>query len=178
MFIAQLALSSPHLLSRDKLQILTTRMETLLQSTTPLDLMCYEDRARFSWSVFLPYVKLVYAPETPTLDPIISSDPTSLLAKLRLLSLELILFWLRNTLGRSCHRDILIQEGLSDYLVCLPWYVPEKLKKAACDLLSVFAGNSSISPPRLSILARAKLAKVRFGLEKVLRVVSARELLL
>ncbi len=171
MFVAQLVLTSPHLLPRDNVEALTSRMECLLTSTTPLQLMQFEEKKRFSWSVFFPYVRLVYSPNVPRpgLDP-----P---LARLQLLSLEMVLFWLRNTLGQASHREILAKEGLSDYVICLPWFMPEASRDNACALVSVFMGEACVSPPRLSTLARGKLAKMHFGLERVIKAVSGHELL-
>lgn len=171
MFLAQLALCSPHLLPQDSLAPLATRMEWLLRSTTPRQLMEFEENRRFSWSVFLPYLRLAYAPNVP------QTGLDSLLNKLQLLALELVLFWLQNTLGRPGHRETLTEEGLSEYIICLPWFVPEALRDSADALVSAFVGKAPISPPRLSTLARGKLAKMHFGLEKVIKAVSGHELL-
>ncbi len=170
MFMAQLVLSSPELIAPDNVNPLATRMKWLLHSTTPQQVMEFEVKRRFSWSVFLPYLRLLYAPNIPRV------GVGSLVASLQLLALEVVLFWLRSSLGRPSHRDILIDEGLLDYVICLPWFVPEALRDSARALVSVFMGGASISPPRLSMLARGKLAKMHFGLERVIKAVSGHEL--
>ena len=171
MFLAQIALHSPNLLPPEMLETLIEHMERFLRSTTPLQMMQFEEKQRFSWSVFLPYVSLAYIPNIPTF------PENPLLTKLQFLSLQTVIFWLRSTLGRSSHQELLIKEGLLDYVICMPWCVPEPIKASANALVSLVTVGNRVTPPRLSTIAKSKLAVVHFGLQWVIKVHSAHELL-
>ena len=64
---------------------------------------------------------------------------------------------------------VILNEGLVDYIVCLPSHVPETLRSKARGLIQLLSseGNIAVHPPRLINLAKAKLAKMYFGLEFV-----------
>jgi len=136
-------------------------MEGSLQRTTYQTIMEGEVTRWYVWSTFVPYVKLVYIPDTPQPEAV---------RKLQLLSLETIIFSLQNMLGRENHRQVLKQEGLVDYVTCMPSYVPESLKPKAKELVQMLATSADLQVPlpTLSSLVKAKLAKMYFGLEGVL----------
>ena len=182
MFFAQLVLLSPVLMLHEPriLQNVLRRMEEFMQSTTPLQLLEYEEKRRFSWSIFFPYVRLAYIPNTPH-----NSEPTqcagctvpgALLNKAQHLALGIVLYWLRNTLSRDIHQELFIREGLLDYIICIPWHVPASLRDSAKALVCSIRTQITTAPPRLAILAKAKLAKMHFGLDKVIQVHSVHEL--
>ena len=58
----------------------------------------------------------------------------------------------------------------------MPWNVPKTLQHKARMLISLLAPHIPIEPPRLSILAKAKLAKTQFGLKKMMEIQSVNEL--
>lgn len=176
MFLAQLVLQSPHLIQPNLLEKMAQHAETFLQMATPTELTEYEENRRFSWSVFFPYVNLIYLPSIPLHQASVATEENStLLHKLQLMAIETILFWLHNTLGRESHREILIKEKLLDYVVCIPWYVPEVLQDKARAFTSMLASHTPVEPPRLSILSKAKLSKMHFGLKKMMEVQSVHE---
>lgn len=176
MYFAQLVLVSPVLMLPHVLQNIIGRMEEFVQSTTPLQLKEYEEQRRFSWSVFFPYVRLAYIPNTPHNGELTHcagcTIPGALLSKAQHLALEIVLYWLRNTLAREMHQELFIREGLLDYIICIPWHVPASLKDSAKALVCSISTQVITAPPRLASLAKAKLAKMHFGLDKVIRVYS------
>ena len=174
MFLAQLVLHSLHLINPNLLPKMAQYGESFLQMATPTEIMEYEEKRRFSWSVFFPYVELVYLPSTGLSE--VGNKKSNLQSKLQLMALETILFWLHNTLGREIHREILTKEKLLDYVICMPWNVPKTLQHKARMLISLLAPHIPIEPPRLSILAKAKLAKTQFGLKKMMEIQSVNEL--
>lgn len=180
MYFAQLVLVSPVLMLPHVLQNIIGRMEEFVQSTTPLQLKEYEEQRRFSWSVFFPYVRLAYIPNTPHNGELTHcagcTIPGALLSKAQHLALEIVLYWLRNTLAREMHQELFIREGLLDYIICIPWHVPASLKDSAKALVCSISTQVITAPPRLASLAKAKLAKMHFGLDKVIRVYSVHEL--
>jgi hypothetical protein len=94
----------------------------------------------------------------------------------------LVLFFLHTKLSRQCHCKVLQEEGLVDFVTCLPWYVDTESRESAKQVVWELNCHVKPQPPRLFNLARAVLAKEYFGLEKVAKVHSpmelARELLL
>ena len=76
-------------------------------------------------------------------------------------------------------RDMLVQEDMVDYIVCLPWNItkPEKAREDARELVSFLRQKLQLQPPPLLTMVKAKLAAMHFGLERVLRAQSVHELL-
>ena len=113
----------------------------------------------------MPYVKLAFIPdEAETL--------TNDFRTMQDLSLRLTIFSLQNMLGRSKHREVLLQERLLDYVVCMPWFVPQSLKQQAKDLVLMLAAfpEMNMQPPSLLSISKAYLAKAHLGLEKVVKL--------
>ena len=81
--------------------------------------------------------------------------------KLQLVSLQLTLFALQNWLGGENHRQILRKEGLLDFVICMPQYVPPSLRPQAEELVQMVVSSPGIpeGPPKLLNLVKAKLAK-------------------
>lgn len=135
-------------------------MDSFLKNTNYKTIMKAEVKHWYVWSTFLPYVKLVYIPETPQ---------TEMMRKLQLLSLQTVLFGLQNMLGRQNHVEVLVREGLLDYVTCMPLYVPESLKPQAREVVRMLgsSGDVEMHPPKLVSLLKAQLAKTHTGLEKI-----------
>ena len=86
-----------------------------------------------------------------------------------MLSLRTILLSLQNMLGRADHREVLLKEGLEDYVVCMPTHVPLSLREQAKELVRII-GHIALQPPRLVHLAKAKLAKMHFGMQTIIQM--------
>lgn len=140
-------------------------MEEFLKKATHQDLMEGEVKQWYVWSTFLPYIKLVYLPES---SPSPSCEVTR---QLHMLSLRTVLLSLQNMLGRDNHREVLFKEGLEDYVMCMPAYVPEILRGQAKKLVEIAVGWRTLQqPPKLVNLVKAKLAKMHFGLQRVVEM--------
>lgn len=76
-------------------------------------------------------------------------------------------------------KQVLTKEGLVDYIVCLPWCLPQgsRAQQRACDLISYLSHEMQLQPPSLLNLAKAKLASMHFGLKKMLNTFSMQDLL-
>ena len=125
------------------------------------------------WSVFLPYIKLFYIP-TPFFARTQSS--THAMLQLELLSIETAIFSLQCMLKNADCREGLLKENLNDYIICMPWHVPPSLRSKADNLVSTLGMYTQLQPPKLSVLAKAKIAKMWFGLERMVEVHSAQEI--
>lgn len=91
-------------------------------------------------------------------------------------SLEIILYFLHTKVTRDYHCNVLVEEDLIDFVTCLPWYMTGSSKQKAQDIVAELRTHIRLQPPRLINLARAVLAKMHFGLEKVIKVNSPIEL--
>ena len=140
--------------------LIAGEMTSFLQKTNYELIMRGELKQKYLWSTFMPYVKLAYIPKQS-----VSRSTESI----QLLSLQLILFALQNMLGRDNHRQILIKEGLLDFVICMPHYVPPSLRPQAEELVQMVVSSPDIpeGPPKLLNLVKARLAKMHFGLEQV-----------
>ena len=58
----------------------------------------------------------------------------------------------------------------------MPWHVPVVSRDKAVALLRELGRHVRLEPPRLCNIAKAKLAKTHFGLERVAKVTSVGEI--
>ena len=169
--LAQLILVSPHQIPKYFLGTIHTYMEKFLASANIGDIVKYEEDQMCVWATLLPYLKLLYLPNTPGIFP----DDASL-SQLQLLSLNTALFFLHSKIMRETHREVLMKEGLLDFVCCMPWHVPVGSRDQARALLCELGRHVRLQPPKLCNIAKAKLAKTHFGLEKVAKVSSVGEI--
>lgn len=76
-------------------------------------------------------------------------------------------------------KQVLVKEGLTDYVVCLPWCIPKESRSyhRATSMISYLRGTMQLQPPSLLNLAKAKLASMYFGFKKMLNTFSMQDLL-
>ncbi len=130
-------------------------MADFMQNATNQGITEGWNKQQYIWTTFVPYVKLLYLPSSSS-------------SGLDMLSLQTILLSLQNMLGRENQIKILLREGLEDFITCSPSYVPESLKPQAREMVQILGSGMDIQPPKLVNLAKAKLAKMYFGLERVM----------
>ena len=113
----------------------------------------------FRWQDIFPVMRLVYSPSCHTSTLLID-----------MLCLEAGLLGLQIILGRDDERQVLIKQGLLDYLTCLPWYIPKgsEAHKRAKAVLDMVGSHVPLQPPSLNNIVRAKLAATCCGLEKAM----------
>ena len=99
--------------------------------------------------------------------------------KADLVSIEVGLFWLYVSLMYEADRNTLTQEGLVDFVVCLPWCLPQdsRPQQQATELVAYLSRNLQLQPPSLLNLTKAKLASMHFGLRTMLCTHSLQDLL-
>ena len=166
-----MCLISPQCISSDLCVDITGKIELFLQANSYEKIREEEISFGCGCSIFIPYVKLAYIPNAP------GAEETSV-GKLQLVSLKLAIFTLQNWLSQEDHRQILLKEGLLDFVVCMPQYVPPSLRPQAEELVQMVVSSPDIpeGPPKLLNLVKARLAKMHFGLEEILSL-SAGEIL-
>lgn len=166
LFMAEIYLTSPHLApSEDLLQHIVHFMEVFL-STTPYNSLkkCESENCEV-WYYLLPYIKLVYFPE-----PV--ERRSDLMDRLHMLCMQTVLLSLQIILGRDINWKILVKESLEDFVTCMPACLPPgTLREKAKDIVAeIRSGDHHVCPPKLINLAKAKLAKLYFGLEKIVNM--------
>ena len=126
---AQLVLTSPHLIPPRFIDVILSNMNQFLSETHPSTITKYDEEQSCIWSTLLPYVKLFYQPDHQLLHrtAIISNSYPNFRALLDA-SINMSLFFLHSKVGRKCTCDILLKEGLLDYVTALPWYVDPRLQ--------------------------------------------------
>ena len=144
----------------------------------PLTIRAYEEEKGISSATIFPHLKFLYSPSVNYDCEILDGDISkrSLLLSLNALSYKVLLNMLYSLLGRIDHVRILVSEGLSDFIVILPWHVPKTSRLHAQLLVKEVRKFVSLQPPTLSSLAKAKLAKMSWGLVKMLEIQSVNDL--
>eukprot|EP00731_Ephydatia_muelleri_P038357 Em0731g2a len=158
MLLAQLVLMSLKEIPPSLYQPILSFMEEFLLTPNYIE-DAMQDLYNFVWCTILPHVRLLYTQD----------EESELASALKFYSIE-ILLGLHSMLRRKNHCMVILNEGLVDYIVCLPSHVPETLRSKARGLIQLLSseGNITVHPPRLINLAKAKLAKMYFGHEFVL----------
>lgn len=168
LFLAQLILVSPTLLPPILYPRIKDHMVHFFSNAT-LDLISSQERkCGFFWSIATPYVRLIYVPLTRHQDEALCS--------LQTLSLNTALLTLKCMLANTDSRQCLLKEELVNYIICIPWDVSLVHRDKAKQIVAILGQYIQLQPPKLSILAKAKLAKMHFGLERVLQAHSLHDL--
>ena len=183
MFLSQLVTASSHLILPAQLRDIAQFMRTFLSSANYQEIREHEVKNGYIWSTLVPFVRVAYFPfsnpnRTFTRHAVTSSD-VSEMKELEQMCIEAGVFSLQNTLSGEPGREILSQEGLLEYVTCLPWCLQRGTKACtrAHELVGSLGQKLHLEPPRLQTLARAKLAAWHFGLDKVYSSLSVHELL-
>ena len=141
--------------------------------TNPVDIRTYEIKEGLVWGTFLPFLNYLYSPVREIKTAEITGD---LVVRLQSLSAAVIIHSLQNALGRELHLKILKEEGLLDYIVALPWHVPENCRERARNLVHDVSKLVQIELPLLSSLTKAQLAKMSLGLKEISGIRSVTDL--
>lgn len=80
---------------------------------------------------------------------------------------RMILFFLHSKMSRQYSCDILMKEGLVDYITALPWHVSAESRTLAKTVVSELSGHMTLQPPKLCSIVQAKLARICFGLKRI-----------
>lgn len=167
--------------------ILAQFISNFLSEATPKEIRDHEVKNGYKWSTVTPFVKVAYYPyQNRSLSMDIHKDTVSDLdndaANLKMLAvhcIEMGVFSMQNVLHDEEIRDVLEREGLIDYIICMPWNVPQegRVQQRAKELVVFLSQHRQLQPPSLINMTKARLAALHFGLDKVLSTYSVHELL-
>ena len=132
------------------------------------------------WRTLEPFVRLALFPyrNTTCTNTTYFAEENRAMKDLQLRCIELGVFALQVATYSDVNKQLLIEEGLMDYVLCLPWSVPKesKAEERAIELVSCLRRKMQLQPPTLVNLTKARLASMFFGLEKVRTTGSFRHL--
>ena len=156
-FLAQIVLISLPLIA-EKEKDIDSFLTNFVQKAQPFEISKID---YFFESTLLPYSKLVYLPDRP----FCGSDVESV-------ALQTILIALHSMLVREFYCNVLIREGLTDYITCMPWYTTGAAQQRARALVRMVqqAPDVDLQPPSLLNMAKACVAKNFCKLQTVLHL--------
>ena len=123
---------------------------------------CLRDK-RFYWSTFTPFLSLCYNPN-------LCNEVREKIYQLSLLCLEAGLLSMKCLCLADNVVEIVEYEGLTDYITCLPWNMPDSVTAAsATEVVHIARQSLTLQPPSLVNIVKAQLASYHCGLEKALQ---------
>ena len=128
------------------------------------------------WGALFPFLEVAYHPYCTSTE---SSNSNEVL-DLKLLCIEMGIFSLQVALLGEKEKLVLTKEGSLDFVVCLPWCLPQgsRAQQQAVELVSYLRHEKQlVRPPSLLNIAKAKLAAMCFGLKKMINSYSIQDLL-
>ena len=156
-------------------------MAEFIQDVDPTALSQQEQTAGNFWSVFEPFVSLIYVSKTRSVSSSISHDQRKLLLeRLWYSSIHTAIIALHVIM--NCSQDghksleLMQKENLIPFVILAPSHVPTSLKPEATEVVRCLGRYTPIHPPSLSDLAKASLASNQFGLKRMLLLHSPHEL--
>ena len=176
LFLATLA-SNPaarHMIPNSQLKSINTFMAEFLNYIDITELHQFETERGIYWVTMQPHVRVAYTP-LPSAAHRKSPQQASKIGRHRdehellLHCIDLAMVSIHVMTLNPENRDVLVREGLLDYVQCLPWHMPleSKARKRAVQLVLKLK-DMLVHPPTLANIARAKLAAAHFGLDAVL----------
>lgn len=200
-FYSQLLTLSPYLFTLNQKITIAKFISGFLNEATPNEIRNHEVKNGYKWSTVIPLVKVAYYPrhsrkfsmevhrdtdpdacdsmrDPDTIDTH-DKDSAAALNMLAVHCIETGVFSMQNVLHDEEIRDVLVHEGLVDFITCMPWNVPQesRVQQRARELVTFLSQHMQLQPPSLVNMTKARLASLNFGLDKVLNTHSVHELL-
>ena len=171
LFFALVSTGSSNCVSKEEFQQfipdIVSFMHKFLCNTTYEQVHEAEEKATYFWSTIKPFVRLVYFCYEKHSSSL-PANQNQLLKDLYLTSVRAGIFSLQNMSLSEDYKDIIEKEELTDYLTCLPWYVPEVLREDAELLVQLVNMKIKPQPPQLVNIVKGYLASYCFTLEEVM----------
>ena len=117
-----------------------------------------EEKYSYNWITMLPFIEMLYTPSSTAVGPPPRADDC------QQWSVCVAVVALEAEMGRKCNREIMVRQGLLDFIVCLPWGVPQ-----CQNIVQLFAGDGKLPVPKLASIAKAQLARCGSRLRDVLQ---------
>ncbi len=130
------------------------------QLPVPSDLTTMVEKFQYNWITVVPLVESAFVPLIPEGG---ENAPERLMKACYHECLDVAITALEVEMGRQRNRRLALQQGLLEYIVCLPWGVPHvEWKDRLKTIVSRFQRELKALPvPRLSTITMATLARTR-----------------
>ena len=145
-------------------------MKIFLDEYNYSEIRTHEDEVGFEWSNYLPYLRVTCFPYDSRKSVLAcGSDPRY--RALQMMCVETCVLSLHVNMCKEKDRKAIVEQGLMDYVICLPSVLPAKSRaqQRAKDLVAMLGKEMNLQPPSLNTMTRARLAVTHFGLDKVLK---------
>ena len=153
-------------------------MKSFLDKYNYREIRIHEAELGFTWNKYLPYMRVACFPYDSRKSVLAcGSDPRYRALQMMCVETSVLSLQVNTCIERE--RNRMMEQGLMDYVICLPSVLPAKSRaqQRAKDLVAMLGKDMHLQPPSLNAMARARLAVTHFGLEKVLKT-PVQELLL
>ena len=145
-------------------------LERFLREADHNELRKYEGELGFVWNKYIANFRVAYMPYNTNRSVLAcGSDPRY--RELQMMCIETNVLFFQVILNGTRERNGMVEQGLMDYVVCLPSVLPAKSKsqQRAKDLVTMLRKEMHLQPPSMNTMIRARLAVTHFGLDKVLK---------
>ena len=170
LFFALVSTGTSNCVAKEEFQLflpdISSLIDKLLLYTTYEEIHEAEKQANYYWYTMKPFVNLVYSHYKDSNS--LPAMENQLLKDLYLTSVRTGIFSLQSMCLSDDFKDIIEKEELTDYLTCLPWYVPEVLREDAELLVQLVNMKIKPQPPQLVNIVKGYLASYCFTLEEVM----------
>ena len=114
-----------------------------------------EQKLQCNWLTMVPFVDVFMVPLS-----VASHDQYAGTSSIQQTSLSVMMFALTVEMSRKCNRDLAIQQGLLDFIVSLPWSIPNRWKENSKTVVAAFQKDLHYLPvPKLYSIAAACAVK-------------------
>lgn len=138
-----------------------------------------EFHPKFGWTSHAPFLKLLLSPPNETSRygsgyvPRHLEPETVMVRKLHDLGIETALLGMEVMVSKDPEeaRKKMLEEKILSYALCLPANVPYRIRDRANAIvtkLRTHGTKNAVMIPKLSVMAKARLARMHFGLKKVM----------
>eukprot|EP00731_Ephydatia_muelleri_P001518 Em0001g1518a len=158
-----------HSFSRQYLQI-NELLDQLLRDADAEELHKSERELGCVLNKYVPYLRVAYMPYNAK-QSVQACGPDPRYRNLQMMCIEVNVLFFQVTLRGERERKRIVDQGLIDYVICLPSVLPDgsRAQQRAKDLVVMLGKEMHLQPPSLMTMARARLAVAHFGLDKVLK---------
>ncbi|KAL5516723.1 hypothetical protein EMCRGX_G002129 [Ephydatia muelleri] len=161
--------ASRHSFTTQYLQI-NELLEQFLSEADANEIHTYERELDYWLNKYIPYLRVAYLPyHAKKTVQACGSDPRY--RNLQMMCIEMHVLFFQVILIGERERKRMVDQGLMDYVVCLPSVLPagSRAQQRAKDLVAMLGKEMHLQPPSLNTMARARVAATHFGLDRVLK---------
>jgi hypothetical protein len=111
-----------------------------------------EEKLQCNWLTMVPFIDVFMVPA--------GHDQYVDISSITQTSLSIMMFALTIEMSRKCNRELVIRQGLLDFIVSLPWSIPDRWRESSKSVVVAFQKDVRYLPvPKLYSIAAACAAK-------------------